>query len=293
MEIKTFPSSLSGHRVFVLQSPHARAINVGYIRQQNTHLQFIPGRLNLGMTRAEDTYRATRETLANAPIQTILRAYKPGRISTITVLRETLACQLGPALHSFGIIDHYGDAFIGATHIKDNGPIRTAYQYENIEGLVEGGLWIIADSICMGRNLAATLTSLLPKIKPKEVLLLAPLASRRGIEIVDAVLTKYTVPTTYIAWGALFGVDEKTLYDMPWGHNDTEALDVRDQKLFVSMYGPKLCVGGDFGNDYYCPHLALSLYDAQLQEHHVTPKIPTAGEVLRIYRKSELVIRES
>jgi hypothetical protein len=196
---------------------------------------------------------------------------------------------LGDALGEIGVSPHYGDAFIGATHVKGKGAIKTAYLYENTEGLVDKGLWIIADSICMGRNLLKTLEMLLTKFHPKEIILLAPLASGIGINAIGKLLHEKQVTVSFIAWGALFGVDEKTLYDMPWGHRDTIPFDARDQKIFVEMFGPKLCVGGDFGNDYYCPPLAEKLYHEQLQEHSIIPQIPLVEAVLNVYKKEEII----
>lgn len=291
IQFRAFPPSVHTHTIFVLQSPESRAITVGFLAKKNGKLSFIPGRLHFGAPRMVDTYKATVQSLAQPPIKRILTRYKPEHISTITVLRETLACNLPLALNDVGITNYYGDAYIGASHIKDNGPIRTAYLYENTEGLTPHGLWIIADSICMGRNLVATLESLLKKFAPKEILFVCPIASRLGINNVGAVIAKHKIPTTFVAWGALFGVDKKTLYDMPWGHPDTEPLDKRDQDLVVSMYGTKLCMGGDFGNAYYCPSLALDLYKDQLRSVPIKPKIPTVKQVLSIYKHGEILIR--
>lgn len=289
--VKQFPSSDHLHPIFVLQSPYSRAINVGYLEKKTGGVRFVPGRLNFGTQREHDTFEVTVQSLQIPTIRKILKRYKPEEISTITVLRETLSCQLGNALATVGIRQHFGDAFIGASHVKDDGPIRTAYLYENVEGLTNNGLWIIADSICVGRNLVATLESLLKKFKPKEILFICPIASRLGINNVGAVIAKYTIPTTFAVWGALFGVDKKTLYDMPWGHRDTEPLDKRDQDLVVSMYGTKLCMGGDFGNNYYCPVLARELYKKQLHDLHITPRIPSIKQVRSIYKNGELLIR--
>lgn len=291
IQFRIFPPSAHDHTIFVLQSPESRAVTVGFIAKKNGKFSFIPGRLHFGAARMIDTYTATVQSLAQPPIKRILNRYKPESISTITVLRETLACNLPLALSDVGIIRHYGDAYIGASHIKDNGPIRTAYLYENTEGLTPNGLWIIADSICMGRNLVATLESLLIKFTPKEILFICPIVSRIGINNVGAVITKYKIPTTFVAWGALFGVDKKTLYDMPWGHPDTEPLDKRDQDLVVSMYGAKLCMGGDFGNAYYCPSLALDLYKDQLRSASINPKIPTIKQLRTIYKPGEILKR--
>lgn len=289
--VKQFPSSDYLHPIFVLQSPHARAINVGYLEKRQGRIRFVSGRLNFGVHRQHDTYEATVQSLQTPKVKRMLKRYKSEEISTVTVLRETLSCQIGNALAAIGIRQHYGDAFIGASHIKDHGPIRTAYLYENVEGLTDKGLWIIADSICVGRNLVATLESLLKKFKPKEILFICPIASRLGINNVGAVIAKYNIPTTFVAWGAVFGVDKKTLYDMPWGHPDTEPLDSRDQDFFVSMYGKNLCMGGDFGNNYYCPALARELYKKQLHDLHITPRFPSVKHVRSIYKNGELLIR--
>jgi hypothetical protein len=258
---------------------------VGFINGNH----FIPARLNFGSVRARHTFTAMCETLQLPEILKIITEYEPGDISTITVLRETLSCRLGDALFEIGVKEHFGDAFIGAHHIKSNEGIKTAYSYENIEGLKDGGLWVIADSICMGRNLLATLHALLTKMSPKEIILVAPIASKIGIEAVGMLVQKHTVPITFVAWDALFGVDAKTKYDMPWGHPDTVPIDSRDQELFRQIYGPNLCMGGDFGNNYYCPSRALTLYEAQLKEHKIVPKIPTVKDVLKIFAPDELV----
>lgn len=289
--VKQFPAAKSGHQIMVIQSGSTRAINVGFIRKDRQREAFIPGRLNFGSQRAGDTYQATLQSLKIPQVKKILEKYKTAQISTVTVLRETLACRAFDALSEVGFGGHFGDAFIGATHIKGKGPIKTAYLYENIEGLVPDGLWIVADSFCMGRNLYATMQSLLKKFKPAEVIFLAPVASRRAIEYVDQVLTKKQIPTTYIAWGALFGVDEVTKYDMPWGHPDTEVLDERDKRIFLKMYSKDICVGGDFGNNYYSPMVALQLYQDELKEHRVTPNIPTAAQIRSIYKLGEILIR--
>lgn len=245
----------------------------------------------MGALREHDTYQATVESLALPPIRQLLTNHRPETISTVTVLRETLACRLGSALTDVGVGTHYGDAFIGASHIKGNGTIKTAYLYENTEGLHPTGLWVIADSICLGRNLLATLTSLLKKYHPAHLLFLAPIASRVGINAIGVLTASHHIPTTFLAWGALFGVDKKTRYDMPWGHPDTEPLDQRDQRLFVSIYGPKLCMGGDFGNNYYCPTLAMKLYENQLRQHNITVHPLSAKDVTARYQPGELVIR--
>lgn len=291
VKVKNFPPSKYHQPIIILQSPHSRAINVGFLTKRKGGEKFIPGRLNFGPQREDDTYKATIESLKLPQITKLLKKYKPEKISTITVLRETLACRLGSALAAVGMQNHYGDAFIGATHIKGDGKIRTAYLYENTEGLTPDGLWIIAESFCIGRNLAATMNSLLSKFHPREILFIAPIASRRAINVVGGIIAKKHIPTTYVAWGGLFGVDEKTLYDMPWGHPDTEPLDLRDKNVFLSMYGSKLCVGGDFGNSYYSPILARKLYEEQLKEHHITPNLPTAKKILGVYRAGEILRR--
>lgn len=139
--------------------------------------------------------------------------------------------------------------------------------------------------------MVATLNSLLKKFQPREILFISPIASRLGINNVGKITASHNIPTTFVTWGALFGVDEKTLYDMPWGHPDTEPLDKRDQKFVVDMYGPKLCMGGDFGNNYYCPPLALKLYREQLKEHRIKPHLPHAEDILQQYNHNELIIR--
>ena len=288
VRFKQFPPSTHNQPIIVLQSAHSRALNVGYILKKNGEKHFVPCRLNFGYQREENTYKATLESLKIPSVSKILKKYKPKDISTVTVLRETLACRLGSALAGVGVRNHYGDAFIGATHIKGNGQIKTAYLYENTEGLTPNGLWIIGESFCIGRNLAATMKSLLSKFKPKEILFIAPIASRRGINLVGSIIAKKNIPTTFVSWGALFGVSEKTLYDMPWGHPDTEPLDVRDQKLFISMYGPDLCMGGDFGNNYYSPSLAQGLYLKQLKELSIKPIFPTVREILKLYEPDEV-----
>jgi hypothetical protein len=291
IQIKPFPPSDYHQPIIILQSPHSRSINIGFLSKHNGGTQFVPGRLNFGPQREDDTYRATIESLTIPPVANILKKYKPEEISTVTVLRETLACRLGSALWAVGIKNHYGDAFIGATHIKGDGQIRTAYLYENTEGLTQQGLWIIAESFCVGRNLAATMNSLLSKFHPREILFIAPIASRRAINVVGGIIAQKHIPTTYVAWGALFGVDKKTLYDMPWGHPDTEPLDRRDQEVFISMYGPRLCVGGDFGNNYYGPLLARRLYEQQLNKHRIKPQFPTAKKIRTLYRPDEIICR--
>lgn len=275
--------------VYAFTSSTVRAMQVGYIATQNDKSQFIPGRLNLGVMRMRDTYQSTKQSLELPEIKPILKRYSPDKISTVTLLRETLSCELPQVVFDIGIKNHFGDAYIGATHMKGNGTIKTAYLYENTEGLVEDGLWIIAESFCIGRNLAETMKSLLSKFSPAEIVFTAPLASRRAIEYVDAIIAEKNIPTSYIAWGGLFGVDEKTLYDMPWGHKDTQPVDERDRQTFLRIYGPKLCVGGDFGNNYFSPTIARQLYDEQLKEHAITPNIPTPEEINTIYTLGEIV----
>lgn len=137
----------------------------------------------------------------------------------------------------------------------------------------------------------ATLTSLLSKYKPKEIILICPFANRLGVNNVSAVIKSFGVPVTFVVWGALFGLEPTMHYDEPWGLPDCEPLDNRDRDTFVSIYGKDLCVGGDFGNDFFCPSLAFKLYKEQLKKHRISPKIPTAKEILAVYRKEELVIR--
>jgi uracil phosphoribosyltransferase len=276
---KKIESSTFNQDIYVFQSQYSRALQVGYIE----HDIFVPGRLLFGPLREQFTFEATKQSFKTEIIQSILHTYEPQHISTITLLRETLSCRLGSALWEAGINNHYGDAFIGATHIKGTDEITTAYMYENIEGLNETGLWILADSICMGRNLAKTITELLKKSTPNEILLLAPLASRRGINTLGEITASHNIPTTFFAWGGLIGVSEKNFYDMPWGHPDTEPLDLRDQELFISIYGKDLCIGGDFGNNYYSPTLAKQLYEEQLKEHSIHPSFPTIERLRSIY----------
>lgn len=285
-----YPPTEQGNTIAVLQSPASRAINVGYLQKKPAGLEFIPGRLTFGAVRAAFTYQSTLESLQLPAVEKLLKRYQHEEISTITVMRETLACSIQQALAAVGITQYYGDAFIGATHIKGQGEIKTAYLYENAEGLTPTGLWIVLDSLCVGRNLRATLESLLAKYTPKELLFIAPIASRRAINLIDSLVAPKHIPTHFVTWGGLFGVAEANLYDMPWGHKDTEPLDRRDQQLFVRMFGPKLCMGGDFGNNYYGPVLARQLYEAQLKEHAITPDFPTAAEVQQIYANEEVLI---
>lgn len=291
VHFQTVRSSKYDQPIILLQSPESRALNVGFIQKSGKTKRFVPGRLNFGPQREVDTYRAAVRTLQLSDVRKILGKYPPAAISTVTVLRETLACRLGSALTEIGLAGHFGDAFIGASHIKGKGEVKTAYFYENIEGLVNHGLWVIAESICVGRNLVATLDSLLSKFRPQEILMICPIASREGINHVGKIIEHHKVSATFVAWGALFGVDAVTKYDMPWGHPDTEPLDKRDQNLVVSMYGDKLCMGGDFGNNYYCPPLARKLYHEQLNKYHIHPKIPPVMKIERIYQTGEILVR--
>ncbi len=273
--------------IIVFQSPQSRAINVGFIQKN----KFVPGRLHFGVPRMLDTHEATVQSLQLPEIQTILKKYDPQQISTLVIMREAVACNLPVALSRAGVQNHFGDAFIGSTHIKDAGSITTDYKYENTEGLVRDGLWIAADSICMGRSFIPTFTSLFAKgLMPKEILFICPICSRRGIESFAGLLAKHNIKVTFLVWGALYGVGEN-LYDMPWGHPDTEVLDQRDRDVFAKMYGNKLCVGGDFGNYYFSPSLAQELYEIQLKELNITPKIPRVEEIGKIYKKEEILTR--
>ncbi len=283
--------SIHHHPIYTFSSANTRAMQVGYIQTSKKAQTFVPGRLNFGVIRQKDTFESTKESLQLPEISMILSKYSPDQISSVTLLRETISCDVGRALFEIGVHNHFGDAFIGATHIKGDGDIRTAYLYENTEGLTPDGLWIIAESFCIGRNLAETMKSLLSKFSPKEIIFVAPLASRRAINFVGEIIASKNIPTSYVAWGGLFGVDEKTLYDMPWGHQDTEPADERDKDTFIKMYSKDLCVGGDFGNNYYSPTIARALYHEQLKEHAITPKIPTIQELLQIYKSEELIAR--
>lgn len=274
-----------GKSVIIMQTPSSRAINVGYIKGT----KFIPCRENLGVIRQKHTFQATVDSLKLPEARKILKKYKTSKISTVSILREALACQLGLALAEVGIIDHYGDSFVAATHIKKNGNIITKYKYENIEGLCPNGLWVIADSICMARNLGATVKTLLSRHKPKEILFIAPIASSIGINTITNIVQKHKIPITFIVWGALFGVNKENLYDMPWGDEDTKPLDKRDQQTFIDMYGSNLCVGGDFGNDYYCPEIAKKLYHEQLKDLKIKPNFPSKKQILDIYKENELI----
>lgn len=290
MTIKIFSPTTSGHSIIGIQSPSTRALTVGFIKKTKKSETFVPCRLNFGTARQQDSFKATVETLGLPQIQKILRKYKPEHISTVTILRETFACNLPIALTKAGIKGHYGDCFIGASHVKTATSITTNYSYENSEGLYTKGLWIMADSIAEGRNLKATLTSLLSKYHPKEIILICPFANRLGVDKVSEIIKSYGVPVTFVVWGALFGLEPTMHYDEPWGLPDCEPLDKRDQDTFISMYSKTLCVGGDFGNDFFCPSLAIQLYEDQLKKQHITPKIPTVKKILSIYKRSELVV---
>jgi len=289
--IESAPTT-SHHPIIVFQTPSTRALTVGYIKKTDTAETFIPCRLNLGATREDDTFAATVESLKLPQVQTLLKKYAPTEISTVTLLRETIACHLSLALGRVGIPVHYGDCFIGANHVKDGNSITTSYAYENVEGLNPEGLWIVADSIAAGRNLIATMDSLLSKFHPKELLFIVPIGNRYGINLLSAAIAKYNIPTTFVVWGALMGLNPVNKYDEPWGLPDCEPVDTRDQKTFINMYAKDLCVGGDFGNDYYCPSLAMKLYEAQLAELSITPKIPSVDEILQTYTREDLVERE-
>lgn len=291
MLIKRFTPSAANFPIIGFQSRETRALTVGYLKEENTKYTFIPCRLNLGQIREEDTYKAAVQTLCLSEVKNILLKYKPTKISTITVLRETLACRLNMALSMVGVKEHFGDSYIGASHVKEKGRIKTSYLYENIEGLTPDGLWIIADSIAAGRNLRATLISLLSKFHPNELLIISPIANRWGINRLSKAILKYKVPVTFVVWGALFGLNPENRYDEPWGLSDCEPVDPRDQETFVKMYGPNLCVGGDFGNDYYSPSLALKIYKEQLRELKITPKIPSLKDLLKRYSIDEFVVR--
>jgi hypothetical protein len=292
IQIREFKPTITGYPIIGLQSPQTRAINVGYIEKTATSEKFIPGRLNFGGFRIQNTYDATVQSLKLPQIKKILAKFKPEEISTITLLRETLACNLPLALSEAGIPTHYGDCYIGANHIKSKDSIKTNYAYENVEGLNPNGLWILADSIAEGRNLIATLTSLLSKYQPKYIILIVPIGNRLGINLVAEVLKKFNIPGIFIVWGALFGLEPTMHYDEPWGLPECEPIDPRDQKTFVDMYSSTLCMGGDFGNDFYCPPLALELYNNQLKQFKITPKIPSTTEILKIYKPKELVIHK-
>lgn len=271
--------------IYMMQSRDSRAINVGLIKKD----EFVPGRLFLGSPRAEAVARATIQTLQLQEAQEIINRYPPSSVSTVTLLREALAHSLPNSLYHAGLETHFGDAFVGVTHDKSGGKIVANREYANIEGLRTDGLWIVADSICMARNLHNVMESLLEDNHPDEIIYLSSIASRRGIREIGRLTAEKGIPTTFFAWGALFGVNDENLYDMPWGHPDTEPLDERDRDTFVEMYGIRLCVGGDFGNDYFAKGKALELYEAQLREHGVTPNIPTVGKILDRYSREEIL----
>lgn len=286
IQTKQISPTSQGFPILLFQSPSSRAINVGYVDKKT----FIAGRLNYGAIRITQTNQATIETLHTSFAKNILRKYKPEQISTLVIMREALACDLPQALYKAGVKKHFGDIFIGATHIKNKNGIHTDYRYENTEGLVKNGLWIAADSVCMGRSFIPTLKSLFSKgLIPKEILFILPIGSRVGIENFSKILKKYHIKSSFIAWGALFGVGDN-FYDMPWGHPDTEPLDKRDQETFVKIYGEKLCVGGDFGNYYFAPYLAEKFYFEQLKINKIKPKTPSVSEILKIYNPSEIII---
>lgn len=292
IKVYKFAPTETGFPIIGFQSPQTRALNVGYLAKTKTAINFIPCRLNLGSVRISHTYEATVQSLKLPQIQKILNKYPPNHISTITLLRETLACNLSQALYSAGMLKHYGDCYIGANHIKTKNSITTNYAYENVEGLKPNGLWILADSIAAGRNLIATLNSLLSKFKPKQIILIVPIGNRLGINRVARVLEKFHISAIFVVWGALFGLNPANLYDEPWGLSDCEPIDTRDRQTFIKMYSPSLCAGGDFGNDYYCPELALKLYHQQLKQLKIKPQIPSVKKILEIYKKVELVIEK-
>lgn len=290
IQTKLVSPTTQGFPILLFQSPSSRAINLGYI-QKGTQQTFIPGRLNFGATRIQDTHNAATESLQTPFAQEIIKRYKPKEISTLVIMREAIACNLPIALQKAGVEEHFGDAFIGATHIKGKGAIHTDYRYENTEGLTKNGLWLAADSVCMGRSFIPTFNSLFSKdLIPKEILFILPIGSRIGIEQFTPILNEHSVKASFISWGALYGVGEN-LYDMPWGHKDTETLDERDKETFVNMYSDKLCVGGDFGNYYFAPYLAREFYDQQIKELGITPKIPSAQDILKTYSREEIIIR--
>lgn len=286
-----FAPSTTGSKIFGFQSKETRALTVGYIKKTARKETFIPCREHLGALREQDAFQATVQSLQLPQLQRILHSYDSYAISTITLLRETIACHLSSALYEAGILMHYGDCFIGANHIKTKTSITTDYAYENTEGLNENGCWVIADSIAAGRNLIATLKSLLGKYHPKELIFIVSIGNRWGINEVSRVVSEYHVKATFVVWGALFGLNPENHYDEPWGLDDCEPIDLRDQTTFISMYSKDLCVGGDFGNDYYCPALAQKLYEKQLADLRITPKIPTAKQIRAVYTSDEILIR--
>ncbi|MFH0750177.1 MAG: hypothetical protein V1917_04685 [Candidatus Gottesmanbacteria bacterium] len=287
----TFSPTSSGHPIIGFQSKETRALTVGYIKKNHNKERFISCREHVGALREEDAFTATVQSLQLSPIQELLKRYEPHAISTITLLRETIACRLSSALYYAGIKIHHGDCFIGANHIKTGTSITTSYAYENTEGLCENGLWVIADSIAAGRNLIATLNSMLGKYHPKELVFIVPIGNRWGINEVSRVVAEHDVKATFVVWGALFGLNPENKYDEPWGLPDCEPIDIRDKETFVSIYGKHLCVGGDFGNDYYCPALAKKLYEKQLEELQIIPNIPTAEHIRSLYSSEEIITR--
>lgn len=290
--VREFVPDKFGHPIFGFQCAHTRALTVGFIQTiSKEKAQFIPCRLHLGAPRMEDAFEAVVETLRLPKAQSILSEFDPSEISTVTLLRETLALNLPVALSRAGVRSHYGDCFIGANHMKEQGKITTSYTYENVEGLNPKGLWVLSDSIAAGRNLITTLTSLLTKFTPSEILAIVPIGNRWGINQIGKILWQFGIKTTFFVWGALFGLNPENRYDEPWGLPDAEPIDDRDQKTFISMYSPNLCVGGDFGNDFYCPPLARKLYDQQIESLEIVPKIPTVKKILDTYKKEELLFR--
>jgi hypothetical protein len=286
-----FSPSSFGHPIIGFQSSYTRALTVGYIAKKKTKETFIPCRLNFGATREDDAFQATVQSLQLPPIYDFLKRQDPMTISTVILLRETLSCRLSSALYYAGISTHYGDCFIGANHVKTATSITTSYTYENTEGLCEDGVWIIADSIAAGRNLIATLKSMLGKYHPKELLFIVPIGNRWGINEVSKVVAEHNIPATFVVWGALFGLNPINHYDEPWGLPDCEPIDERDRKTFISMYSSNLCVGGDFGNDFYCPAIAKKLYDKQLADLQITPHVPPVTTILKTYKRQEFVNR--
>ncbi|OGK10134.1 hypothetical protein A2767_05200 [Candidatus Roizmanbacteria bacterium RIFCSPHIGHO2_01_FULL_35_10] len=289
--VKEFAPTVNNFPIIGIQSPETRSLNVGYIEKQGRRSSFIPCRLNLGGFCETMAEAATIQSLNTPLIKKIITQYNPSEISTITILREAAACHLSTALYQVGVNNYYSDCFIGATHVKKANLITASYQYENKEGLCKGGFWIIADSIAAGRNLTVTLKSLLPKYQPKEILFLVPIGNRWGINRLSQLLNKHKIKATFLVWGALFGLNPENRYDEPWGLPDCEPIDYRDQQTFISIYGPDLCVGGDFGNDFYCVYLALELYKEQLKKLKIKPKIPSLEQVLKIYKPDELIVK--
>lgn len=288
---KEFKPTIDNFPILGFQSSETRSINVGLFEEKKGKLDFIPCRLNLGGFREEMTYKATVQTFGLPKVRKIIDKYKNDKISTVTILREASACRLSSALYKTGIKNHFGDCFIGANHVKKSDSITVKYSYENKEGLCNGGLWILADSIAAGRNILATFNALLTTHKPKEILFLVPIGNRWGINKISNLIASYKIKATFVVWGALFGLNPENRYDEPWGLEDCEPIDKRDQKTFVDMYGPHLCVGGDFGNDYYCPLLARELYADQLKKYKIKPQIPSYKSLMKTYSKNDFVIR--